>query len=93
MINETFLGSIKVSTTTDRGHNVQELSDMLLDKIISISDTAPQPIRDQALQYRKVIGENIRWYMESAVRSDRDTICQKLIAVGQTEAANLIKKI
>ena len=87
------IGNVKVYTTENRGHNAQELTEMLLDKIISISDTAPQPIRDQALQYRKVIGENIRWYMESAVRSDRDTICQKLIAVGQTEAANLIKKI
>lgn len=87
------IGNIKVHTTKDRGHNVQELSDMLLDRIISVSDTAPQPIRDQALQYRKMIGEIIVWYMESAVRSDRDTICQKLIAVGQAEAANLIKKI
>lgn len=89
----SIIGNIKVYTSVDRGHNVQELSQMLLDKIISVSDTAPEPIRDQALQYRKMIGEIIVWYMETAVRSDRDTICQKLTAVGQTEAANLIKKI
>ena len=87
------LGNIKVHTTKDRGHNVQELSEMLLDKIISVSDTAPAPIKEQALQYRKMIGEIILWYMETAIRSDRDTISQKLVAVGQTEAANLIKKI
>ena len=87
------IGNIKVYTTKDRGHNVQELSEMLLDKIISVSDTAPAPIKDQALQYRKMIGEIILWYMETAIRSDRDTISQKLVAVGQTEAASLIKKI
>ncbi len=89
----SIIGNIKVHTTMDRGHNIQELSEMLLDKIVSVSDTAPQPIRDQALQYRKVIGEIISWYMESAIRSDRDTICQKLVAVGQVEAAKLIRKI
>lgn len=87
------IGTIKVYTSNDRGHNVQELSEMLLDKIISVSNTAPDPIRDQAIQYRKMIGEMIIWYMETAVRNDRDTICQKLTAVGQTEAAKLIKKI
>ena len=87
------IGDIKVYTTKDRGHTVQELSEMLLDKIISVSDTAPEPIKDQALQYRKMIGEIILWYMETAIRSDRDTISQKLVAVGQTEAASLIKKI
>jgi inosine-uridine nucleoside N-ribohydrolase len=87
------IGNIKVHTTNDRGHNVPELTEMLLDKIISVSETAPQPIKDQALQYRDMIGKVIMWYMETAVRNDRDTICQKLIAVGQTEAASLIKKI
>ena len=66
---------------------------MLLDKIVSVSDTAPQPIRDQALQYKKMIGEIILWYMEAAVRNEREAISQKLIAVGQTEAARLISKI
>lgn len=87
------IGNIKVHTTDNRGHNAQELTEMLLDRIISVSDTAPQPIRDQAFQYREMIGKIILWYMESAIRNDRDTICQKLTAVGQTEAANLIKKI
>jgi len=87
------IGSIKVHTTNNRGHNTEELSEMLLDKIISVSDTAPQPIRDQAIQYREMIGKIIFWYMESAIRNDRETICQKLTAVGQNEAANLIKKI
>jgi hypothetical protein len=87
------VGNIKVSTTNNRGHNVQELSEMLLDKIISVSETAPQPIRDQAHQYRDMIGKMILWYMETAIRNDRETLCQKLTAVGQTEAANLIKKI
>ena len=87
------IGNIKVYTTKNRGHNVQELSEMLLDKIVSVSDTAPQPIRDQAIQYRKMIGEIILWYMEAAIRNDRETISQKLTAVGQSGAANLINKM
>jgi hypothetical protein len=90
---ENILGNIKVYTSNNRGHNPQELSQMLLDKIVSVSDTAPQPIRDQALQYKKMIGEIILWYMETAVRNEREAISQKLIAVGQTEAARLISKI
>ena len=90
---ENILGNIKVYTSNNRGHNPRELSQMLLDKIVSVSDTAPQPIRDQALQYKKMIGEIILWYMETAVRNEREAISQKLIAVGQTEAARLISKI
>lgn len=87
------IGNIKVYTTDNRGHNALELTEMLLDKIVSVSDTAPQPIRDQAIQYKEMIGKIILWYMEAAIRNDRDTLCQKLIAVGQMDAANLIKKI
>lgn len=87
------IGNIKVYTTDNRGHNTQELSEMLLDRIVSVSETAPQPIRDQANQYRDVIGKIIVWYMETAVRNERDAIAQKLTAVGLSEAASLVKKI
>lgn len=87
------IGNVKVYTTENRGHNAQELTEMLLDRIISVSETAPKPIRDQAVAYRETIGKLILWYMESAIRNDRETLCYKLTAVGQAEAANLIKKI
>ena len=45
---ETKVGDIGVTTTNNRGHTIEEVAEMATKKIISISDTAPAPIREQA---------------------------------------------
>ena len=46
------LGPVNVVTTSNRGHNAEEMADMALNKIMMVSDNAPPVIRDQAIAFR-----------------------------------------
>ena len=43
------IGNLGVKTTHGRGHTVEEVAEMATNKLVSVSDTAPDPIRAQAL--------------------------------------------
>ena len=46
------LGSVKVFTSNDGGHSPETMADMAMNKIMTINEKAPPPIRDQAVAYR-----------------------------------------
>jgi len=62
---------VEVRTTSGRGLTPDEVADMCIDKIISISDTAPKEIADQARAYRNDVRDVVAFYMRQAVASDR----------------------
>ena len=68
------LGNVMVMTTDNRGHSIEEISELLLRRIISVADTAPAPIRAQAVQFQDSLRALIRHYMAEAVTSDRLTL-------------------
>ncbi|MCG3773071.1 MAG: hypothetical protein JW384_04301 [Nitrosomonadaceae bacterium] len=90
---EVFTGSVSVFTSSGRGFNNSELTELLLNRLVAVSEKAPQPIRDQAIAYREAIGKLILPYMDRAVKNDRLVIANKLSALGYPEAAELIRKI
>ena len=45
--SETEVGNLNVTTTNNRGHTVEEVAEMATNRLVSISDTAPAPIRAQ----------------------------------------------
>ena len=72
------LGNVTVMTSDNGGHSVEEISELLLRRIISVADTAPPAIRAQALQFQDSLRIVINHYMAEAVRSDRATLAGKL---------------
>lgn len=72
------VGEVMVMTTNNRGHSIEEVSELLLRRIISVADTAPPAIRAQAVEFQDNLRILIRHYMAEAVRSDRMTIAAKL---------------
>jgi hypothetical protein len=84
---------LKISTTENRGHSVEEIVEMCLDKIIYISDTAPAPIRDQAVAYRDNIRPLLVFYINKAVQSDRTTLYNELTRNGLVDAAKVIRRL
>jgi hypothetical protein len=87
------VGGFTVRTTSERGFTVEEIADNLLDKLIYISNNAPQPIRDQAQAYRSQIRPAIIHYMRQAVRSDRTTLAAELSKQGHHDMAEIIRKL
>ena len=91
--SETEVGTLGVTTTEHRGHTIEEIAEMATNKIISISDTAPAPIREQAHAFEKVCKKVIVYYMQEAVNNHICTVCNQLEKQGQKDLANIIRRL
>ena len=88
---EISIGNLEVKTTHGRGHTIAEITDMATDKLISVSDTAPEPIRAQAHAFKNRCRFVIAYYMKEAVNNHICTICNQLEAQGHKDLANIIR--
>ena len=61
---EISIGDLGVKTTHGRGHTVEEVAEMATNKLVSVSDTAPDPIRAQAHAFKKTCHFIIAFYMD-----------------------------
>tara|TARA_R100001594_G_scaffold111435_1_gene146181 strand:- start:395 stop:685 length:291 start_codon:yes stop_codon:yes gene_type:complete len=91
--SDTQIGNLGVTTTEYRGHTVEEVADMATKKIVSVSDEAPAPIREQAHAFEKVCKKVIAYYMQQAVNNHICTICNLLEKQGHKDLANIIRRI
>jgi HD superfamily phosphohydrolase YqeK len=89
--SEINVGNVVVQTTSNRGWNPEEVAQRALDKIVYVSDTAAGPIRDQALAYREAVRAVLIHYLNEAVKSDRTTIANRLIAAGHPELVHILR--
>ena len=87
------VGSVAVHTTENRGSTPEEVAERCLEKIISVSGSAPEPIRQQAESFRDSLREVIVFYVKQAIQSDRTTVCNALTEAGQPELAQLIRRV
>ena len=84
---------VLVNTTKARGFTPEELSEQCVQKLISVSDTAPPAIRDQARAYQKHVETLVAFYMRQAIRSDRTTVYNALNDAGHPDLADLIRRL
>ena len=84
---------VSVSTTSGRGQTPEEVAERCVNKLISVSASAPPEIREQAITYRNAMYNLILAYMKEAVTNDRVTVYSKLTEAGQKELAEIIRKI
>ena len=87
------IGAVHVMTTSGRGLSAAEIAEMALARIISIADTAPPGIRDQALAFRDQLRPILLHYLSMAARSERTTLCGQLVAAGRPDIAEIVLKL
>ena len=90
---ETTLGDVEVTTTDYRGHSIKAVAKMATDKLISVSDSAPDPIRLQAHAFKERCQKVITYYMQEAVNNHICTVCNILEKQGQQDLANIIRRL
>ena len=90
---DTKIGELDVTTTNYRGHTIEEVAEMATDKIISISKTAPAPIREQAHVFKETCKKIVAYYMQEAVNNHMCTICNALEKQGHKDLANIIRRL
>ena len=84
---------VLVNTTEGRGFTPEELSEQCVQKLISVSDTAPPAIRDQARAFSKHIETLVAYYMRQGIRSDRTSVYNALNDAGHPDLADLIRRL
>jgi hypothetical protein len=87
------LGNIEVHTTDNKGHDPEFWADQATNRICGISEEAPDHVRQQALAFRKKIYAIILSYMNSAIRSNRVTMSNKLRSQGHEDLAKIMKEL
>jgi len=87
------LGMIEVHTTSEGGHPTEFWAKLCIDRIIQVSDEAPESVQQQVKTYRDNIEKVINNYMQNAIKSDRITINNQLEKADLKEAADLIRKL
>ena len=87
------VGTVEVLTTNNRGWTPEECAERFVDRLVAVSQAAPEPIRAQALAFKDAAYRLAVHHMNEAVRSDRTTLVNRLREAGQHDAADLIQRI
>ena len=90
---ETSVGDLGVLTTHNRGHTPEEWAKMAANRIVSISNTAPEPIRQQAHAFKEQVEVLLADYMHKAVESHMCTVGNKLEEQGHGDMADIIRRL
>ena len=87
------VGSVNVMTSDKGGLTNEQIADLAVDKIVSISDEAPAHIRQQANQFREHLKKVMYNYLLLARREERGSIIQVLESSGHKEMAEYIRRL
>jgi len=86
------VGPVGVVTTNNRGLNPEELAELAANRIVSVSDNAPEPIKSQAHAFREQVRVLLIHYFQQAQRSERTNIIAMLERDGHREIAEGIRR-
>jgi len=86
-------GTVNVMTSDKGGLTNEQISDLAVDKIVSISNDAPPHIRQQANQFREHLKKVLYHYLLLARKEERASIVQVLRSSGQKETAEYIRRL
>jgi hypothetical protein len=87
------VGTATVIATTNRGLNAEEWVELALNRIVSISNDAPMPIREQAHMFREQLKGVLLFYFKRVARCERVTVANLLRAEGFPVLADKIVDI
>ena len=86
-------GFVNVVSSDNGGLSNDQISEMATNKIVAVSETAPEPIRQQAQAFSEKVRNVVHYHIELARREERATICHNLREAGHPDLANAIRRI
>ena len=92
-IGVSTVGNVNVHTSQNGGLTNEQVADLAVEKIVSISDDAPPHIRQQAKQFREHLKKVLYSYLLLARREERASIVHILRSNGQKELAEYIRRL
>ena len=92
-INVSELGNVIVKTSEKGGLNNEQIADLAVDKIASVSEDAPPHLKQQAKLFKEQLKGIIHHYLLLARKEERATIMQALRSSGHKEMAEYIRRL
>tara|TARA_R100000808_G_C2127639_1_gene137560 strand:- start:573 stop:860 length:288 start_codon:yes stop_codon:yes gene_type:complete len=92
-VNVSQLGSVVVKTSEQGGLSNEQIADLAVDKIASVSEEAPPHLKEQAKLFKEQLKGIIHHYLLLARKEERASIIQALRSSGQKETAEYIRRL
>lgn len=90
---EIGLGSVRVETTINEGFSPEQITERCMEKLLSVAETAPEPIRDQAKLFQENMKNVVLFFMKEAIKSDRTNLYNAFTKNGFKDMAELLRKM
>ena len=84
---------VNVMTSNNGGLSDEQIAQMATDKIVAVSENAPDVIRDQANVFKENVKKLLFHYLLLARREERATIVHMIQESGQKELAEYIRRL
>jgi hypothetical protein len=92
-VNVSQLGSVVVKTSERGGLNNEQIADLAVEKIASVSEDAPPHLKQQAKLFKEQLKGIIHHYLLLARKEERATIMEVLRSNGHKEMAEYIRRL
>jgi len=92
-VNVSQLGSVVVKTSERGGLNNEQIADLAVEKIASVSEDAPPHLKQQAKLFKEQLKGIIHHYLLLARKEERATIMEVLRSSGHKEMAEYIRRL
>ena len=92
-VNVSQLGSVVVKNSEQGGLSNEQIADLAVEKIASVSDNAPPHVKQQAKLFKEQLKGIIHHYLLLARKEERATIMQVLRSSGHKEMAEYIRRL
>ena len=87
------IGNVIVKTSEQGGLNNEQIADLAVEKIASVSDNAPPHVKQQAKLFKEQLKGIIHHYILLARKEERASIIQVLRSSGHKEMAEYIRRL
>jgi hypothetical protein len=84
---------VDVETTSNGGHPPEFWAKRCSERLLSVAETAPPVLREQAQAFKDQIEHVVLLHMKRAIQSDRSTVGHLLTEAGQPKLAELVRRV
>ena len=92
-VNVSEIGNVIVKTSEQGGLKNEQIADLAVEKIASVTEDAPPHVKQQAKLFKEQLKGIIHHYIILARKEERATIMQALRSSGHKEMAEYIRRL
>jgi hypothetical protein len=92
-VGSTSPGVVNVMTSSNGGHTPEQVAELCVDRLMSVSESAPPEIAMQARAFKDQMLAVVLHYVKMAAREDRESVVAKLEQAGATDVAQQIRRL